>query len=236
MPPTVRVPLAPAALDGLANLRGKVLPIIALRRGFQFDAQTHDDSTRALVIDLGQPLGFVVDKVASVISVEPSQIDSVDSIRSTIDTELLSGVLRTHGEKSMIMVLNFRQLIADEFAEVHALSQNPELQSAVTNALAIPEGTEDDSDERHLVSFSVAAQEYAVDIADVQEIVQVPADMVQVPKTDSHVLGLMTLRERLLPLVSLRKMFQLAERALDERSRVVVVGVGHGAVGIVTDA
>lgn len=236
VPPTVRVPLAPAALDGLANLRGKVLPIISLRRVFQFDAQTHDDSTRALVIDLGQPLGFVVDKVASVISVEPSQIDSVDSIRSTIDTELLSGVLRIHGDKSMIMVLNFRQLIADEFAEIHALSQNPALQSAVTHALAVPEGPEEDSDERHLVSFSVAAQEYAVDIADVQEIVQVPADMVQVPKTDSHVLGLMTLRERLLPLVSLRRMFQLAERALDERSRVVVVGVGHGAVGIVTDA
>jgi len=36
VPDVVRVPLAPAALEGLANLRGKVLPIISLRRLFGF--------------------------------------------------------------------------------------------------------------------------------------------------------------------------------------------------------
>jgi len=36
VPQVVRVPLAPAALEGLANLRGKVLPIISLRRLFGF--------------------------------------------------------------------------------------------------------------------------------------------------------------------------------------------------------
>jgi purine-binding chemotaxis protein CheW len=54
----------------LSNLRGKVLPIISLRRIFGFSEQEHDDSTRALVIDFGQPLGFVVDRVASVVGVE----------------------------------------------------------------------------------------------------------------------------------------------------------------------
>ncbi len=237
LPATVRVPLAPRALDGLANLRGKVLPIISLRRVFGFDEFAHDDATRALVIDLGQPLGFVVDRVASVINVEPGQIESVDGIRSTIDTNLLSGVLRCAGQKSMVMVLNFRQLIADEFSEISKLTQNPALQAAVNSALSDQSNSDDEnSDERHLVSFSVAAQEYAVDIADVQEIVQVPDDMVHVPKADSHVLGIMTLRERLLPLVSLRRMFHLPERELDERSRVVVVAVQGHAVGVVTDA
>lgn len=63
VPEVVRVPLAPAALEGLANLRGKVLPIISLRRLFGFEELAHDDSTRALVVDVGQPLGFVVDRV-----------------------------------------------------------------------------------------------------------------------------------------------------------------------------
>lgn len=237
VPTTVRVPLAPSALDGLANLRGKVLPIISLRRVFQLEEFDHDDSTRALVIDLGQPLGFVVDRVASVISVEPAQIESVNGIRSTIDTKLLSAVLRVPGQQTMIMVLNFRQLVEDEFKDISELSQNPAIQAAVHSVLA-EDGAYDeaDSDERHLVSFTVATQEYAVDIADVQEIVQVPADMAKVPKVDSHVLGMMTLRERLLPLVSLRRMFQLPERALDERSRVVVVALQGSAVGVVTDA
>ncbi|MDO9142126.1 MAG: chemotaxis protein CheW, partial [Methylobacter sp.] len=71
VPEVVRVPLAPNTLEGLANLRGKVLPIISLRRIFGFGDQEYDDSTRAVVIDLGQPLGFVVDRVASVVGVEP---------------------------------------------------------------------------------------------------------------------------------------------------------------------
>jgi len=65
VPDVARLPLAPATLDGLSNLRGRVLPIISLRRMFGCAEQAHDDSTRALVINLGQPLGFVVDRVAS---------------------------------------------------------------------------------------------------------------------------------------------------------------------------
>ncbi len=236
VPQTVRVPLAPAALEGLANLRGKVLPIILLRRVFNFTLKPFDDATRALVIDLGQPLGFVVDKVASVISVDPSQIASVEEIRSAIDANLLSGVIRHPSQQTMIMVLNFKQLIADEFSEINALSQQQGINAALNQHFAQSTDDDDLSDERQLVSFSVEGQEYAVDIADVQEIVQVPEHMVVVPNVAEHVLGLMTLREQLLPLVSLRQMFNLPARALDERSRVVVVGTKGGAVGIVTDA
>lgn len=59
VPEVARLPLAPASLDGLANLRGRVLPIVNLRRLFGCEQRTNDDATRALVIQLGQPLGFV---------------------------------------------------------------------------------------------------------------------------------------------------------------------------------
>ncbi|MGS0756630.1 chemotaxis protein CheW, partial [Roseateles sp. GG27B] len=77
LPAVVRVPLAPSTLEGLANLRGKVLPIISLRRMFGFAEQEADDATRAVIVDVGQPLGFVVDRVASVVGVEPAQIEDV---------------------------------------------------------------------------------------------------------------------------------------------------------------
>jgi purine-binding chemotaxis protein CheW len=94
VPEVVGVPMAPPSLDGLANLRGKILPIISLRRIFGFEERPYDDTTRAVVIDLGQPLGFIVDRVASVVSVDRSQIESPGSIKSTVDTELLSGLLK----------------------------------------------------------------------------------------------------------------------------------------------
>jgi purine-binding chemotaxis protein CheW len=124
VPSVVRVPLAPDTLDGLANLRGKVLPIISLRRIFGFEEVDYSDATRAIVIDLGQPLGFVVDTVASVVGVEVSKIEDVSSISGTVDTELLTGLIKDVGGHAMIMVLDFAKLIANEFADIAKLSQH----------------------------------------------------------------------------------------------------------------
>jgi len=74
VPEVVRVPLSPPTLEGLSNLRGKVLPIVSLRRTLGLPDRAHDDTSRAVVIDIGQPMGFVVDKVASVVGVDPGQI------------------------------------------------------------------------------------------------------------------------------------------------------------------
>jgi purine-binding chemotaxis protein CheW len=61
----------------------------------------------------------------------------------------------------------------------------------------------------------------------------------QIPKTEAHVLGVMTLRNRLLPLVSLRQIFRLPAEALNEHNRIVVVSVdsaeGPLSVGVVMD-
>src|SRR6202034_3850631 len=92
------------------------------------------------------------------------------------------------------------------------------------------------SAELQFVSFEVAKQEYAIVIDDVQEIVQVPEEIVHVPHAKSHVLGVMTLRNRLLPLVSLRRMFGLPNRDSDEQSRIVVVSLAGASVGVVMDS
>jgi purine-binding chemotaxis protein CheW len=233
VPDVVRVPLAPAALDGLSNLRGKVLPIISLRRIFGFAEQAHDDATRALVIDIGQPLGFVVDRVASVVGVEMSRIEGVESIRSTVNTDLLSGIIKDIGGHAMIMVLDFAKLIEQEFQEVAAIARNGIGGAGLANAVNSEE--EENSDELQLVSFDVAGQEYAIAIDDVQEIVQVPEQIIHVPHSEAHVLGVMTLRNRLLPLVSLRRMFALPPQDANEHSRIVVVSLGSASVGVVMD-
>jgi purine-binding chemotaxis protein CheW len=232
VPDVVRVPLAPRTLDGLANLRGKVLPIISLRRMFNFDEKNHDDATRALVIDIGQPLGFVVDRVASVVGVESGKIEDVDALRSTVNTELLSGMIKDVGGHAMIMVLDFEKLITKEFKEIASVTKTASFSDS-TSVLSSDE--EESNDELQLVSFDVAGQEYAIAIEDVQEIVQVPEQIIHVPHSESHVLGVMTLRNRLLPLVSLRRMFGLTPQDADEHSRIVVVSLGTASVGILMD-
>jgi purine-binding chemotaxis protein CheW len=234
VPEVVRVPLAPPALEGLANLRGKVLPIISLRHLFGFPELANSDSTRALVIDVGQPLGFVVDRVSSVVGVDSSQIEAVGQLSTTMNTEVLSSLIKDVGGHPTIMVLDFAKLIEREFAQIAAISQKTGLGGAEQPSAQSEE--EDSSDELQLVSFDVDGQEYGIAIDDVQEIVQVPEAVIHVPHSDSHVLGVMTLRSRLLPLVILRSMFGLPTCELDDKSRIVVLTLGGISVGVVVDS
>jgi purine-binding chemotaxis protein CheW len=243
VPEVARLPLAPPALDGLANLRGRVLPIVNLRRLFGIDERRNDDASRALVINLGSPLGFVVDRVASVVSVEPGQMEAADGIRSLVSADYLTGVVKrtqADGSSELLLALDFGQLVQAQFARLKRDVANTAGEQAAAAAVAdagSEAGAVAASDELRLVSFTVASQEYAIDIADVQEIVQVPARITALPNTPAHVLGVISLRQRLLPLVSLRSLFGLPTQALTEQHRIVVITLPGGhQVGLVTDA
>lgn len=239
VPEVARLPLAPPALDGLANLRGRVLPILNLRRLFGAAERAHDDATRALVINLGQPLGFVVDRVASVIQVEPGALEPAQAVQGVVRADYLRGVLQQpdgRGGRSLTLVLDFQRLVDGEFAAGTPREAGPPREAA-PESLAAGRGEDAPAqDELRLVSFTVSGQEYALDIGAVQEIVQVPETIAAVPQAPPHVRGLISLRQRLLPLVSLRSLFGLALRELDEHHRIVVVALpGGGQVGLVTD-
>jgi purine-binding chemotaxis protein CheW len=241
MPAVSHLPLAPSTLDGLANLRGRVLPIINLRRLFGCEERENDDATRALVINLGQPLGFVVDRVASVVTIEPGEIESADAIQTIVNADYLTGVIkraRAGGGHDMLLSIDFTRLIEGQFSGSGAAANRDGGTAGAPKSLYDGDAEESvSSDELRLVSFSVAGQEYALDIAEVQEIVQLPEGVSELPGTPSHVLGVISLRQRLLPLVSLRTLFGLPQLAYSEQHRIVVTSLPGGLnVGLVTDS
>ncbi len=221
-----------------------MLPIVGLRDVFGAEPRVHDDATRVLVINLGTPVGFIVDQVSSVVTAQLDQIEGVDRIEATINSQLLSGVLKKVGGHEMVMILDFQRLLDEQFAGIGqgaSAAADSAGSAGLADLAAAHASTEDNSDEMQLVSFVVAKQEYAIAIENVQEIVQVPPDIVRVPNTPSHVLGVMTLRTRLLPLVSLRSMFGLPVEPLTDQNRIVVVSLGSAgdnqvAVGVVMDS
>ncbi len=232
MPDVVGVPKSPPSLEGLANLRGTVMSVTSLRRIFRFPDVPHDDATRVVVINQGVPVGFVVDRMAAVVTVDPDQIEPAEAIGATVDTDLLRGMIKGVNGHAMIMIIDPAHLLRND-GTGGARSRSPRVASGAPEARG---DAEEVSDELQLVSFEVARQEYALGIENVQEIVQVPDSISRIPCTDRHVLGVMTLRNRLLPLVSLRTMFNLPDAALDERSKIVVVPLDEAnSVGVVMD-
>lgn len=245
MPQVVRMPLGPPSLVGLANLRGRVLPVVGLRSCCGLPVVEDDEATRVIVVDGGATLGFVVDRVSSVTSVDVDRIEAADRLGGTIDNELLSGVIKpAAGDGELIKVLDVARLVAGQFAQLAERSTgDPGAASRVAPGGPAVTSEETDDDTLELVSFAVDGQEYALPIDRVQEIVQAPEQVTTVPNAHDRVLGVMDLRGRLLPVVSLRKVFGLSQAPLEPQNRIVVVqlpGTGPqapqgGVVGVVMD-
>jgi len=232
VPEIVKVPKSPPSLMGLANLRGKVLPIINLRKVFELPEKNIDEASRAIVVDLGQPLGFLVDNVSSVINAEETKIETCSEIKSIVKSDFLKGVIKDIAKFKMVMILDIEKVIEKEFSEIIQCS------SKEYEVISKEQSSEEEilADERQLVSFTVASEEYAIPIENIQEIVQIPERITKVPNSEQSIIGIMNLRDKILPLASLRKLFGFPEEKLTEQSRIVVLSMGSLSVGIVVDS
>ncbi|MCI4454089.1 MAG: chemotaxis protein CheW [Thermodesulfobacterium sp.] len=234
VPEIVKVPKSPSSLMGLANLRGKVLPVINLRKVFGLTDKSLDEANRVIVVDLGQTLGFLVDNVYSVIEVEETKIEKAEDIQSIVKSDFLKGVIKDVGRFKMVMMLDLEKVVEKEFSQaMQTSSQEYEVRSF--EKTEEEEATKEAKDERQFVSFLVAGEEYAIPIENVQEIVSVPEHITKVPNSESTILGIINLRNKVLPLASLRRLFGFSEESLTEQSRIVVLSLGELSVGIVVD-
>jgi purine-binding chemotaxis protein CheW len=87
-----RVPNAPNFIDGVINLRGRVIPIVGLRKRFGLPGLADDRETRIIVVEMKEAvLGFTVDAVSEVVRVPSERIDPVPRLAGG-GREYVSGV------------------------------------------------------------------------------------------------------------------------------------------------
>jgi len=86
-----------------------------------------------------------------------------------------------------------------------------------------------------LLAFSLGGERYGIETAHVLEVIPF-RELTPVPGTPSFVLGVVNHRGRILPVLDLRRLLNLAGQGIPERSRVVVVEAGGMTFGIFTDA
>lgn len=88
-----KIPNAPAFIEGVINLRGKIIPIVDLRKRLGFNDQEYDKSTRIIVVELdGLVLGFIVDSVSEVLRIPENTIEPPPSMVAGIESEYIEGV------------------------------------------------------------------------------------------------------------------------------------------------
>jgi len=127
----------------------------------------------------------------------------------------------------------------DDYANLDAFFVSPEEQregnisyqadpSRVASESALP------ADIVELLAFWVADEEYSVDILDIQEIIKLP-EITEVPRANNCLLGIISLRGTVVPILDLREVLQLPKNEVTRNTRVLVLRGDNEPVGIMVD-
>jgi purine-binding chemotaxis protein CheW len=105
-------------------------------------------------------------------------------------------------------------------------------------------GTEPDSpedaiepaiiEEMELLSFRLGGEEYAVKVDDVREVLKI-RELTLVPNAPDYILGVMSLRGAMLPVIDLCRRLGITQAARDEKTRILVVSPDEEDVGLMVD-
>lgn len=112
-----QVPNSPEFIEGVINLRGKVIPVIDLRVKLDMQKKEHDNDTRIIVVDLeGKTVGFLVDAVSEVLRIPKSITEPPPSIAAGINSEYITAVGKL--EDRLIILLDLEKILLDEKKEL----------------------------------------------------------------------------------------------------------------------
>lgn len=110
-----RVPQSAPDVEGVINLRGRIIPVIDLRRRFGMPPGERTDRSRIVVVEIsGRVLGFIVDGVHEVLRISRQIVEPAPAMVCSIDTEFIEGVAKL--EDRLIILLDLGELFGDREA------------------------------------------------------------------------------------------------------------------------
>lgn len=121
MMPITPVPLAPEFLKGVINLRGKVIPVVDLRRKFGMEEAQVTERTCIIVVEINGsnsrvPMGIVVDAVSEVLNVKSSDIEQTPNLGGNLRADYILGIGKMDGGIKILLdidrILNTQEILA----------------------------------------------------------------------------------------------------------------------------
>jgi len=218
-PRITRVPQSPVSLHGVANLRGKVVPILSVEA--LLGGAPGVAPTRVIVLRGDEPVGLAV--------------DAVSAMQTVVGGEIVDGAAAAlvETEAGPVRVLHRTALLGAAFAGFAGFAARA---SIVTSAPA--PATAEVAPRRADVAFlqfELAGQAYALPLEQVREVTLAPEAATELPQTEAMMLGVMSLRGALLPLMSLRELLGLPPKPQLAGDRVIVATLGEASLGLVVD-
>ncbi len=125
------VPQTPDFVKGVINLRGKVIPVVDLRRKFGLKDEEYTQRTCIIVVQVNQingpmMMGAVVDGVAEVLNIQESEIEDMPDFGANMTLPHVLGMAKVKGKVKILLDID-RVLTT---LEISNLAMLPDMQSA----------------------------------------------------------------------------------------------------------
>ncbi len=116
------VPQTPGFVQGVINLRGKIVPVINLRRKFNLEEQIATELTCIVVVRIllesgEQPMGIVVDGVVEVLTLGPDDIEDTPDFGLDVITPYMRGMAKIKGKVKILLDID-EVLTASELTKI----------------------------------------------------------------------------------------------------------------------
>ncbi len=107
-----RVPQSPPGVEGVINLRGRIIPVMDLRKRFAMESKAHGSDSRIIVIEVRRRvLGFTVDRVNEVLRVDASIVDPTPALATNVHSDYVRGVGKL--DDRLLILLDIDRLFAN---------------------------------------------------------------------------------------------------------------------------
>lgn len=129
VPEITSVPNAPEYIEGVINLRGRIIPVVDLRKRFGEKVIQASKKNRIVVVELEtRAIGLIVNSASEVLKIPPSEIEAPHTVFQEGELNYITGVGKLRGR--LVMLLDLSKIL--QRGELRRLEDAAESAEAVT--------------------------------------------------------------------------------------------------------
>ena len=123
VPQITAVPNAPEIVEGVMNLRGRIVPIVDLRKRFRETDIQPNKKNRVVIVEMdGRLVGLTVNAASEVLKIPPSQVEPPQSFFSDSEIDYVSGIAKLNGR--LVILIDLRRILQPgELRQVHGTAE-----------------------------------------------------------------------------------------------------------------
>ncbi|OHD94538.1 MAG: chemotaxis protein CheW [Sulfuricurvum sp. RIFOXYD2_FULL_44_160] len=117
------VPKTPEYMRGVINLRGSIIPVVDTRLRFGMETKEEDMHTAIVIVEVDKVnIGFIVDRVEEVASIDSANMSDPPKFGNNIDTDFICSMAQM--DENVVMILDVLKLFeADELISLEQIQK-----------------------------------------------------------------------------------------------------------------